>query len=262
MIGFIGGGKMAEALIKGILSRGHMDVFVAERDDARRTYLENEYKITTTADNKKIIERCSLVILAIKPQDMVELLDEISGFVKEDTIVISVAAGFTINFLKKKLNHKKLVRVMPNIPAVIQEGMSIISLNDGLLPSDIKLVEDIFSSIGKVITLAEDQMNAMTTLSSCSPAFIALFVESLIDVGIKMGLDEASTKIAAIQMLLGTAKLLHAGLSPADLRKMVASPGGMTIAGLDVFAKEKLPAIVASALVRAQKRGDELGQKE
>jgi pyrroline-5-carboxylate reductase len=269
MIGFIGGGNMAEALIKGIVqssSRQSRDkvqseILVSEPREDRRKYLEHTYKIKTTPNNKELASSCNMIILAIKPQNMASVLDEIADFITDEKTVVSIAAGITFSYLQSRLKTKKLIRVMPNTPAIIQEGMSVMSLCECISDKDIMRVRDIFMSIGRVLILPEKYMNAVTALSGSGPAFIALFVEVMIEAGVKMGLSKDNASELAIQTLLGTAKLLDGGMPPERLREMVTSPGGTTAAGLKVFEEKEFKNIVTDALQAALKRAEELGQK-
>lgn len=261
MIGFIGGGNMAEALIKGIRGKGQReDIFVSEPRDDRKKYLEETYGVKTTSNNKEAASSCNIIILAVKPQNMAAVLDEISDVITDEKTVVSIAAGITLSYLQSRLKTKKLIRVMPNTPALVQEGMSVMSLCECFSDKDIAAVREIFMSIGRVLTLPEKYMNAVTALSGSGPAFIALFVECMIEGGVKMGLSMDNASELAIQTLIGAAKLLDTGMPPAKLREIVTSPGGTTAAGLKTFEERKLSAIVADALHAAQKRGEELGR--
>lgn len=265
MIGFIGGGNMAEALIKGMIHGSrftvHEDIIVSEPREDRRKYLEHSYKIKTTPNNKELASSCNIIILAIKPQNMASVLDEIADLITDEKTVVSIAAGITFSYLQSRLKTKKLVRVMPNTPAIIQEGMSVMSLCECISDKDIMTVRDIFMSIGRLLILPEKYMNAVTALSGSGPAFIALFVEAIIEAGVKMGLSKENASELAIQTLLGTAKLLDGGMTPEKLREMVTSPGGTTAAGLKVFEEKEFKNIVTDALQAALKRAEELGQK-
>ncbi|MBI5213533.1 MAG: pyrroline-5-carboxylate reductase [Nitrospirae bacterium] len=262
MIGFIGGGNMAEALIKGMTSQGMKNIIVSEPMEERRQYLEKTYGVKTTADNKGVANLCDIIILAVKPQNMASVLDEIKDAVTDDKTVVSIAAGITLSYLQSKLKTKKLIRVMPNTPALVQEGMSVMSLCECFSDRDIAIVRDIFMSVGRVLTMPEKYMNAVTALSGSGPAFIALFVEALIEGGVKMGINKEHAVELAVQTLLGTAKLLDTGMSPEKLREMVTSPGGTTAAGLKVFEEKDFKNTVMDALQAAVKRAEELGRRE
>ena len=258
MIGFIGGGNMAEALIKGIMSRGKKKVIVSEPREDRRDFLARTYSVSTTVSNVEAAGSADIIILAVKPQIMAAVLDEISSVVTPDKTVVSIAAGITLAYLQSKLKSDRIIRVMPNTPALVQEGMSVISLCSCLPISVVEPVRDIFTSIGKALTLPEKYMDAVTAVSGSGPAFIALFMEAMISSGEKMGLSRDNASELAIQTLIGTAKLLETGMPPEDLRKMVTSPGGTTAAGVKAFEENGLAALVAQALEAARQRAVEL----
>ncbi|MBZ0157600.1 MAG: pyrroline-5-carboxylate reductase [Alphaproteobacteria bacterium] len=262
MIGFIGGGNMAEALIKGMTSQGMRDILVSEPRKERRRFLEQTYRVRTTPSNREAAAECSLIILAVKPQNMSAVLDEITDVVTEDKTVVSIAAGIPLSSLEEKLRTRKLVRVMPNTPAIVQEGMSVLSLCECLPGKEIAAVREVFLSVGKVLTLPERHMNAVTAVSGSGPAFIALFVEAMRDAGVHLGLAKEHAGELAVQTLLGTARLLETGISPEKLREMVTSPGGTTAAGLQVFDGKGLKDITAEALLAALKRAEELGARK
>ncbi len=263
MIGFIGGGNMAEAIIKGIRSHGSgvgREIFVSEPREERRQYLKGLYEIKTTADNKEVANSCNIIILAVKPQNMAAVLDEIADLITEDKTVVSIAAGITLSYLQSRLKTKKLIRVMPNTPAIVQEGMSVMSLCECFSDRDIAIVRDIFMSVGRVLTLPEKYMDAVTAVSGSGPAFVALFIEAMIAAGEKIGMDRDIAFELSIQTLIGTARLLETGMPPDKLREMVTSPGGTTAAGLKVFEEKGFKDIVYEALLAARKRAEELSR--
>jgi pyrroline-5-carboxylate reductase len=260
MIGFIGGGNMAEAIIKGIADKHARDIMVSEPRDERRAYLEKTYKIKTTSNNKEVVNNCRIILLAIKPQNMDEVTSEISNMISPDKIVVSIAAGITLSYLSSRLKTSKIIRVMPNTPAIIQEGMSVMSMCECIHDKEIGLIRDIFMSIGRLLVLPEKHMDTVTALSGSGPAFIALFLEAMIEGGVKMGLSKRDAFELAVQTLLGTAKLLDTGMSPEKLREMVTSPKGTTAAGLKVFQEKGFIDIVKDALQAAAERAKELGR--
>ncbi len=259
-IGFTGGGNMAEAMIKGMTSQGMKDILVSEPMEERREYLNKSYSIETTGSNKDIASSCRIIILAIKPQNMDTVLDEIKEIVTEEQTVVSIAAGIKLDHLSSKLKTKKLIRVMPNTPALVQEGMSVMSLCECFSDNDIAVVRDILMSIGRVVTLPEKQMDAVTALSGSGPAFIALFIEAMIEGAETIGLNKDDARTLAVQTVLGTSKLLDTGMDPVRLREMVTSPGGTTAAGLAVFDEKKLKDTVRAAIIAARNRSEELGR--
>ncbi len=251
---------MAEAMIKGMTSQGMKDILVSEPMEERREYLNKSYSIETTGSNKDIASSCRIIILAIKPQNMDTVLDEIKEIVTEEQTVVSIAAGIKLDHLSSKLKTKKLIRVMPNTPALVQEGMSVMSLCECFSDNDIAVVRDILMSIGRVVTLPEKHMDAVTALSGSGPAFIALFIEAMIEGAETIGLNKDDARTLAVQTVLGTSKLLDTGMDPVRLREMVTSPGGTTAAGLAVFDEKKLKDTVRAAIIAARNRSEEWGR--
>ena len=259
-IGFIGGGNMAEALMKGMTSQGMKDIIVSEPKQARRQYLNETYDTAVTGSNRDVVDTSQIIILAVKPQNMKEVITDISPAVTEDKTVVSIAAGIKLDYLTAKLNTKRIVRVMPNTPALVQEGMSVMSLCECFSDNAISVVREILMSVGKVITLPEKYMDAVTAVSGSGPAFIAFFVEAMIDSAVKLGLTHDDAHTLAVQTLTGTAKLLDTGMSPSKLREMVTSPGGTTASGLDIFLDKGLFDIVLASMTAARNRSVELGR--
>jgi pyrroline-5-carboxylate reductase len=265
-IGFIGGGNMAEAIIKGMVRRGevtspvHKGLLVSEPGEDRRQYLEKTYEIETTASNKQIVSSCDIIILAVKPQNMDTVVAEISGAVTEDKTVVSIAAGITLAYLSSRLKTRKLVRVMPNTPALVQKGMTVMSLCGCFPDTTMSVVREIFTSVGEVITLPEKYMDAVTAVSGSGPAFFAFFIEAMIEGGVKIGLNETDARTLAVQTAIGTSELLESGMSPSKLREMVTSPGGTTAAGLMAFEEKGFKDTVSFAIEAAKNRAEELGK--
>jgi len=251
---------MAEAIIKGITSKYAGNIIVSEPRDERRAYLEKTYHIKTSPRNKDAAGDADTIILAVKPQDMEKVLDEVSVVISREKTVVSIAAGITLSYLSARLETKKIVRIMSNTPALIQEGMSVMSMCECIQDKDIAVVKDIFMSIGRLLTLPEKYMDAVTALSGSGPAFFAYFTEATIEGATRMGLSRDDATTLAIQTLLGTARLLDTGMSPLKLREMVTSPKGTTAAGLAVFDEKGLKEIAAAAISAATERAKELGK--
>ena len=260
MIGFIGGGNMAEAMIKGIRQSGMKDIIVSEPREERRKYLEQTYAVKTTPDNREVVKDSHIIILAVKPQNMDDVTAGISGTITDDKIVVSIAAGVTLSYLSSRLKTSKIIRVMPNTPALVQEGMSVLSMCECIHDKEMGLIRDIFMSIGKVLFLPEKYMDAVTAVSGSGPAFFAYFVEAMIEGGTKLGLSRDNAAELAVQTFMGTAKLLETGMPPDKLREMVTSPGGTTAAGLKVFEEKGLKDIVTAVVEAAANRSKELGR--
>ena len=260
MIGFIGGGNMAEAMVKGIIQSGMKEIMVSEPRSERCSYLEKTYNVKTTSDNNEVVKNCNIVILAVKPQNMDDVTADIAASITDDKIIVSIAAGITLSYLSSRLKTSKIIRVMPNTPALVQEGMSVLSLCECIKDKEMSMIRGIFSSIGKVMVLPEKYMDAVTAVSGSGPAFIALFVEKMTDAGVHAGLSQDNASELTIQTLIGTARLLETGMPPAKLREMVTSPGGTTAAGLKVFEEKGLKEIVDAVVRAAANRSKELGR--
>ncbi|MDA8088038.1 MAG: pyrroline-5-carboxylate reductase [Nitrospiraceae bacterium] len=268
--GFIGGGNMAEALIKGMRSKGDMDILVSEPMEQRRKYLEETYGVRTTASNHEAAEEAELVIIAVKPQIIGQALTgmkEIFGGGKQkQKLAISIAAGIRLDYLVDKLGTENVVRAMPNTPALAGLGMTVLSVREGIFPSeglDARLfarAKEIFMSVGKVLVMPEKHMDAVTALSGSGPAFFALFIEGLVEGAIRQGLPQEAAAELALQTAAGSLKMLEEGMDTAMLRKMVTSPGGTTQAGLDVLESRGFKDILYDTIEAAARRAEELAR--
>ncbi len=261
MIGFIGGGNMAEAMIKGMTAKGMKDIMVSEPREDRRQELGAAYGVSATPSNLEVVSASDILILAVKPQSMGAVLEEIAPAIDEEKTVVSIAAGITLDYLGSRLKTERLIRVMPNTPALVQEGMSVMSLCGCFYGPGLDTVKTILMSVGRVLVLPEKMMDAVTAVSGSGPAFFALFAEAMIEAGVKLGLSQADASVLVVQTLLGTARLLDTGMPPEKLRVMVTSPGGTTEAGLKVFEEMSLREIAGRALLAAKQRGEELGRR-
>ncbi|GAB4390345.1 MAG: pyrroline-5-carboxylate reductase [Thermodesulfovibrionales bacterium] len=260
MTGFVGGGNMAEALIKGMVREGGRDIIVSEPRPERRAHLEKAYGVRTTPDNREAVRASRVVVLAVKPQNMADVVQEIGPEVGEEKTVVSIAAGVTLSWLQERLATRKLVRAMPNVAALGQEGMTALSLCECFSDGDMGAVRQMFMSVGRVVVLPEGQMDAVTALSGSGPAFVALFVGAMSEAGAALGLRRDDALALAVQTARGTAKLLDEGLAPEKLVEMVRSPGGTTAEGLKVFEGRDLKGIVHEALEAAARRARELAR--
>ncbi len=265
-IGFVGGGQMAEALIKGISHAGlykPADIMAADPASERREVLESNYQITTFANACDMVSECSIVILAVKPQIMGIVLDSLKGSLNKQHLVISIAAGITLDFIENKLADSgcRFIRVMPNTPALIQEGAAALSPGLRADDNDMSIGKAIFAAVGQAIILPESYLDAVTGLSGSGPAYVFSFIEGLIDAGVKVGLARDAANTLVLQTILGSVKLaMSSSKHPAELRAMVTSPGGTTIAGLHELAKSGFQGILMDAVEAATNRSKELGK--
>jgi pyrroline-5-carboxylate reductase len=266
-LGFIGGGNMAEALIKGLtLLIEPRNIFVSEPSEPKRDALQTQYKIKVTTDNHELAKKCDIIILAVKPQILKEVLVDIGSLVSSDKLIISVAAGVPISIIDEALRgdtNKKfsVIRTMPNTPALVQEGVTAITAGKHVKKADVKTAHRIFEAVGLTVEVEEGQIDAVTGLSGSGPAYIFMVLEALSDAGVKMGLSREVANTLTIQTVLGSAKLAkESGKHPGVLKDMVTSPAGTTIAGLHALEEGGLRTTLMNAVETATLRSRELGQ--
>ena len=268
-LGFIGGGNMAEAMIKGLLSASFIEaksIFVSEPSKPKRDALHAEYKIKVTADNCELVKKCDILILAVKPQILQEVLIDIRSLVGSDKLVISIAAGIPISIMDDALRGGKnkkfsIVRTMPNTPSLVQEGVTAIASGKHVSKTDVKIAHRIFEAVGRTVDVEEGQLDAVTGLSGSGPAYIFMLIEALSDAGVKMGLSREVANALTIQTVLGSAKLAReSGKPPGELKDMVTSPAGTTISGLHALEEGSLRTTMMNAVEDATLRSRELGE--
>ena len=267
MIAFIGGGNMAEALIKGIRAtgaKGSVDIVVSEPLPERRKYLEEAYGARTTGANAEAAEQADIIVIAVKPQVIDSVLADISdafkGQGKKQKMAVSIAAGVRLSSLTGRLGTENVVRAMPNTPALIGAGMTVLSLCECIPDAEFVRVKDIFMSVGRVLVLPEKYMDAVTALSGSGPAFYALFIEAVAEGAAKAGLPEDVSLELALQTALGTVRMLEEGIGTLKLRQMVTSPGGTTEAGLKVLEERGFKGVLYDTIEAAVRRAGELGK--
>jgi len=263
-IGFIGAGKMAEAMIKVILKNkiaNSANLIASDVNENRLEYIKKETKIKITKNNKDVIKNSDVVFLAVKPQNIEEVLDEIKNIVKKQ-LIVSIVAGINLNYLESKLKGKKIIRVIPNTPCLVGEMAAGFSLGKNVKDEDVKIVAEILNSAGKALILKEEMLDGVTALSGSGPAFIAYLLDALIEGAIKQGLSKETARELAFQTALGTGKLLKEyGLTPKELINIVSSPGGTTVAGMEILKKSDVKDVLIKTIEAATKRSKELGKK-
>ena len=264
-IGFIGGGNMAEAIIKGLLAGGVRSdsIMVAEPLPLRRDFLSSEYRAEVTDDNLDAARQADIVILAIKPQMAASVLTALEPAISSDKLIISIMAGISTTSIEATLtNGIRVVRAMPNTPALIRSAATAICPGRKASGEDLATAETIFAQVGIVVTVPEKQMDAVTALSGSGPAYVYTFIEALSDAGVKNGLPRDVSAQLAVQTILGAARMLGAtGLHPAQLRENVTSPGGTTIAAMHALEKGCFRGTVIDAVDAAYRRAKELAGK-
>lgn len=264
-IGFLGGGQMAEALIKGIVAAGvagAKQLLAVDPAPERRQLLADQYGIAVAADGADLAD-CRIIVLAVKPQLMGKVLAQNRQFLNGEQLVISIAAGISLDFLEAALNERecRLIRVMPNTPALVMEGASALCGGSRTTAADLDCARLIFDAVGSSVVLSEAEMDAVTGLSGSGPAYVFSFIEALIDSGVKVGLARSVAEKLVLQTVLGSVRLAQStGAHPAALRAMVTSPGGTTIAGLHELERAGFQGIIMDAVEAATERSRELGQ--
>ena len=263
-VAFLGAGNMGEALIKGLTQTGLVPAGSITAADPRADHvaqIAKRYGIRAIADNPALVSGADVIILAVKPQIMVAVLKEIASAVDGNKLLISVAAGVATKKLRAELGKPaRLIRVMPNTPALVLEGVTAIARAEGLREGDLEAAQELFAAVGKVVVLDESALDAVTGLSGSGPAYVAIAIEALADGGVKMGLDRATAALLAAQTVLGSARLiLETGVHPGQLKDMVSSPGGTTIAGIAALEDGGLRRTLMQAVERATLRSRELG---
>jgi pyrroline-5-carboxylate reductase len=262
---FLGGGQMAEAMIRGVLEAGLVSperVMATDVRPERREHLAREIAIRTEASNRAAVPFGQVVFLTVKPQDLPSVLDEVGPLIGPEQLVVSIAAGVPLARIEPALpGPTPVIRVMPNTPCLVREGMAVLALGAHAGRRDEELVLRIFNAVGRAVTLSEPALDAVTALSGSGPAFISLVVEALIDAGVRVGLTRDVATTLAVQTTLGTARMLaETGEHPARLKEMVTSPGGTAIAGVHALERAGLRAALMDAVVAATERSRELGR--
>jgi len=263
-IGFIGGGNMAEAFIKGLEAGGvpAAEILVSEPNDQRREWVGQKYGVKVMNDNAELVRGCSTIVLAIKPQIVKKVVPGISEAVNGEKLVISILAGVATATIEDLLGGQpRVVRAMPNTPALVDAGAAGICPGQYARPEDLDLARRLFETVGTVVQVEEAQMDAVTGLSGSGPAFVYTVIEALAAGGVQEGLRLDIAHALAVQTVLGAARLVkETGEHPALLREKVCSPGGTTIAAIRVLEERGLRATLMDAVGAATKRSKELGQ--
>lgn len=269
-ISFIGGGNMASAMIGGLIKNGadSEKISVADPYGPSREKLTQEFKVQTFSSITAMAEslqQSQVIVLAVKPQQFKEACDELAPYLKSspDAVCLSVAAGINTVDIVRWLNHAKIVRAMPNTPALIAQGMTGLFATSAALESDRLIAQTICNAVGKTIWVDQEHlMNAVTALSGSGPAYVFAFLEALENAANELGIDNATGRTLAIQTVLGAANLAAlSNDSPATLREKVTSKGGTTFAALEVLRQENWSKIISKALAAANARGAEMGEE-
>jgi pyrroline-5-carboxylate reductase len=264
-VGILGTGNMGEALIHGLLY-GHLcrpeQIFCSDVRAERLKVIREKYGVKSTSHNVEVVKQSDIVILAVKPQIMKQVVEEIAKYLDLSKLIISIAAGVPLDAIEACARKDlKLIRVMSNICVSVREGVSAIAGGKHALKEDLMMAKTIFDSVGKSLFIEEGLLDAVTGLSGSGPAYIFLIIDALADAGVKVGLSRDDALILASQTVLGAAKMLiETGEHPGKLKDMVTSPGGTAIAGLHTLEEGGLRTTLINAVEVATQRSKALGE--
>jgi pyrroline-5-carboxylate reductase len=264
-VAFLGGGRMGEALVSGLIRSGGRtadEIVVTCRRDERALELKERYGVTATLSNPEAVDWAETLVLMVKPQDMETLLGQIAGSVHPGQTVITFAAGIRTSFVERHLPAGiPVVRVMSNVAVLVDEAMSVVSAGSHADEEHLEVAEELLGSVGRVIRLKETQQDAITATSGSGPAYFFLLAEAMIEACILLGLSRDVATELIIQTMLGSAKMLRdTGKHPVELREMVTSPGGTTIAAIRHLEEAGVRAAFLNAIDAARQRSAELAQ--
>lgn len=253
MIGFIGLGNMASAMIGGMLQKNMVtpgEIIGSCRTEETAKKIADRFGIETTTDNSTVAQAADILVLAVKPQFFPEVIAQIKDEVNADALIISIAAGKTMDYIETQFGRPlKLVRCMPNVPALVGEGITSVSRNERVSDEEMKQAMDLLSSMGKASEIPERLIDAVVGVSGSSPAYVFLFIEAMADGAVAAGMPRSQAYEFAAQAVLGSAKMvLETGKHPGELKDMVCSPGGTTIQAVKVLEEKGFRAAVMDAM--------------
>ena len=259
-IGFIGCGNMGSAMIGGILKKGVFakeEIIVSNLTEEGSRRSREKLGVVTTMDNCEVVKNARIVILAVKPQFYEEVIREVKAFLTPEHIVIGIAPGKTLGWLEEKCEQPlKVVRLMPNTPAQVGEGMTGVCINERVTEEDLQEVLTITNSFGRTEVVPERLMDAVGAVSGCSPAYVFMFIEAMADAAVAQGMPRKQAYQFAAQAVLGSAKMvLEIGMHPGELKDMVCSPAGTTIEGVRTLEKQGFRSAVFEALQACSDKG-------
>jgi len=265
-LGIVGAGNMASALVRGLIVSGRLtseQIRVTDVSEAQCQALGQAHGVASARDTPELVRWANVVLIAVKPQVVPSILPELAAAHREEQLIVSIAAGVATRLIAQALPAgARVVRAMPNTPALVLEGATALARGEHATEADVALARDIFDAVGETVVLDESQMDAVTGLSGSGPAYVMLIAEALADGGVRMGLKRETAHALAVRTLYGSAKLLlESGEHPAALKDKVASPGGTTIAGLCALESHGIRNALIEAVTAATVRSIELGKK-
>ena len=268
-IGFIGSGNMAEAILGGILNAGVFkkeDILACDVNRERLSYISLRFSVKTSLNKASDLKSCDILVLSVKPQSLSEVIKELGGALKKETLFISILAGVSTHKIESLLQssgfeNQKIIRVMPNLGALVNKSVSALYSNQFVTPEESDMAEKIFQSIGYTHWMPEDQMNLVTAVSGSGPAYVFYFMEAFSEAAEKLGMPAQTANQFCLETLEGALELLKVKKLPAqELRAKVTSKGGTTEAAIQILEQQKVKEIFFNALTAAKNRAAELGQ--
>lgn len=263
-IGFIGGGKMASAIIKGIINSGYFkkeNIYVSDKNNEALHYLKDNYGVNTSNNNKEILKNADIILFAVKPFVIRDVLSEIKENITDKKIILSIAAGISTKTIEKIIGNIPVIRIMPNTPALVNEGMSAVCKGTFAKEEHVKIAFNIFKSVGKVIEADEKYIDIITAISGSGPAFYYYIINEIAKSGQKLGMDYGTCLKLSAQTALGAAKMImESGINPEQLIINVTTPGGCTAVGNDVLKDNNISDILFDTIEKTMKKAYELGK--
>ena len=264
-IGFIGGGKMAQAIIKGIISSNFFsinDIYVAEPNLKIADYISKEFGIKVFPNNKELAKHSDIIVFSVKPFVVADVINDIKNVMTSDKMIISILAGISTDYIQNKLEISvPVIRVMPNTPALVNEGMSAVCKGSKATNSHLNFAKNLFKCLGKVIQVEENQIDIVTAISGSSPAFYYYFINEIAKSAQNMGFDYNIALLAAAQSALGAAKMiLETGSSPEILIYNVTTKGGTTEVGLNILQARHVDKIIDEVIIGTKEKAGKLGK--
>jgi pyrroline-5-carboxylate reductase len=265
-IGFIGGGAMCEALISGLLKKELLtpqQIIINDVIPERLKYLKDRYSIAIDPSIQAVAQSSEILFLTVKPQVMAAVLNSIGKSVPKKTVVVSIAAGIKISTMEKYLLGVPVIRVMPNTPVAVGEGMSAVARGTHADEATALMISEMFAAVGRSLVIEESMMDAVTGLSGSGPAFFFLMLDALSDAGVRVGFSRQNALLLSAQTMLGAARMvLETGEHPGKLKDMVTSPGGTAITGVHMLETHSIRASLIEAVIAATARSRDMGKDQ
>jgi len=262
-VGFIGCGKMAQAMVNGMLQSSFSqreDILASTKSAESAEIVKEAFQIETILDNKQVARFADVLIIAVKPHLYGEVLQEISSYVKEETIIVTVAAGIDMAYIESQMSEKiKVIRSMPNTPSLVGEGMTVFCANARINEEEIAFIKAMFSSFGQVEMVDESLMDYIPAISGSSPAYVYMFIEALADGGVRSGIPRDKAYKLAAQSVLGAAKMvLETGKHPGVLKDEVCTPGGATIEAITTLEQNQFRGTILAAMESCDRKNSKM----